>query len=98
LRIRDKAIQNLGGKCTDCGATEYLHLHHITYAKDSVRASDKSDDSRRAKEAFEHPERFMLLCKTCHMKLHDIRNKPRKVRRLTKEEVEEFDRKHPEYC
>ena len=67
---REEVLQNLGGKCVKCGAKLRLHLHHIKYEKDSVRWNDKSDDSKRVKEALEHPERFELLCVTCHEDYH----------------------------
>ncbi len=69
---RKQALENLGGKCVKCGSKEKLHLHHIKYAKDSVRWNDKSDDVKRVKEALEHPERFELLCAFCHTEHHGI--------------------------
>ncbi len=71
MRIRDKAIQNLGGKCTVCEGIKNLQLHHITYADDSPRWWESGEYWKRAKEAYEHPERFKLLCKECHNKSHE---------------------------
>ena len=81
---RKQALQNLGGKCVKCGSKDKLHLHHIKYAKDSVRWNDKSDDVKRVKEALEHPERFELLCVTCHGNYHyDLGPKRKRVDLIT---------------
>jgi len=67
---RKQVLQNLGGKCVKCGSIDKLHLHHIKYAKDSVKWDDKSEDSKRVQEALDHPERFELLCTHCHGHYH----------------------------
>ena len=41
-----------------------MHLDHLNYAKDSVKDGNAK---QRAKEAIAHPERFQLLCYSCHM-------------------------------
>lgn len=68
--LRQKVIENLGGKCQDCGTTEKLQLHHRYYAKDSIRPKVHNEAGnqtvRRVKEAIAHPERFSLLCLSCH--------------------------------
>ena len=71
MDAREKAISKLGGKCKKCRTAENLQLHHITYAKDSTKWWESGDSWKRAKEAFEHPERFELLCQDCHNKQHD---------------------------
>jgi len=71
LNIRQRAILKLGGKCQNCGKEDNLQLHHITYAKDSVRWWESGEYWKRAKEALEHPERFELRCKNCHNKQHE---------------------------
>jgi len=74
MDVREKAILKLGGKCKKCGSTENLQLHHATYAEDSVKWWESGDSGKRAKEAFEHPERFELLCQDCHNKQHENEN------------------------
>jgi len=81
---RDQALQSLGGKCVNCSTKNRLHLHHVKYAKDSVRWDDKNDDVKRVKEALEHPKRFKLLCVTCHGNYHEShRPKPKRVALVT---------------
>lgn len=71
MNIRQRAILKLGGKCQSCGKEDNLHLHHVKYAEDSPRWDESGEYWKRAKEALEHPERFELLCKSCHNKLHE---------------------------
>jgi len=71
MNIREKAILGLGGKCQECNTEDNLQLHHITYAEDSARWWESGESHKRAKEAFEHPERFELICKDCHLKIHE---------------------------
>ena len=42
------------GFCQKCGATENLHVHHLTYENFKN----------------EKPEDLQVLCKDCHMKVH----------------------------
>ena len=70
MNIREQAISNLGGVCKSCFTKDDLQLHHVAYLPLSVRYNDKSEYSKRAKEALEHPERFELLCKKCHAAHH----------------------------
>jgi len=69
---REQVLKNLGGKCVKCGTEHKLHLHHVKYTKDSVTSKDKHDDVKRVNEAFEHPERFELLCAFCHAEHHNV--------------------------
>ena len=56
----------------------------MKYAKDSVNWKDKKDDVKRVKEALEHPERFKLLCVTCHGNYHEsLRPKQKRVALVT---------------
>jgi len=103
MRIRDKAILNLGGKCKDCGTTEELQLHHIKRLPLSVIWNEKNEYNKRVKEAFEYPERFNLLCKKCHLIHHDNEKKTKwkgKHPPISKSELRDFDasyiKKHPE--
>ena len=74
MNVREKAILKLGGKCKKCGSMKNLQLHHTTYAEDSAKWWESGESGKRAKEAFEHPERFELLCQDCHSKQHDNEN------------------------
>ena len=86
MKRRELVLQNLGGKCVNCGTKKRLHLHHVKYEKDSARWVEGKHDpyNAREKEAYEHPERFELLCVTCHGDYHmeqrikQLRNRPRK--------------------
>ncbi|MCH7649116.1 MAG: hypothetical protein IIA83_10985 [Thaumarchaeota archaeon] len=96
MKIRDKAILNLGGKCNECGSTETLHLHHIKRLPLSVLWNEKNEYNKRAKEAFEHPERFNLLCEECHLKHHDegkklVRGRLVRVVPISRSELRDFD-------
>ncbi len=105
MNIRERAILNLGGECKRCGSTKNLQLHHIKRLPLSVLWNEKNEYNKRAKEAFEHPERFNLLCKECHLKYHDegkVLVGGRLVRRLpiSRLELRDFDawyiKKHPD--
>ena len=86
MKRRKRVLENLGGKCERCGTKHRLHLHHIYYAKDSARWVEGKHDpyNAREKEADLNPERFQLLCVTCHGDYHmeqrikQIRNRVRK--------------------
>jgi len=96
LNVRERAILKLGSKCKNCGSTKNLQLHHIKRLPLSVLWNEKNEYNKRAKEAFEHPERFNLLCKECHLKYHDD-GKGLTISRL---EWRDFDawyiKKHPD--
>jgi len=83
LKRRELVLEKLGGKCAVCGTTKRLHLHHIYYSKDSARWVEGKHDpyNQREKEAYEHPERFKLLCVTCHGNYHQGSLR-RKLKRL----------------
>lgn len=65
--VRLKAFEHYGKKCTKCGSENLLHVHHNTY---------KNFKHEKMKD-------LNVLCKECHMALHDRINK-RKVIRLGK--------------
>ena len=69
-RLRGQALDLLGGRCQDCGTLNRLQLHHKYYAKDSIRPKVHRECGnqtvKRTKEAITHPERFALLCLSCH--------------------------------
>jgi len=72
MKRRELVLQNLGGKCVKCCTKKRLHLHHVKYEKDSARWVEGKHDpyNAREKEAYEHPERFQLLCVSCHGNYH----------------------------
>lgn len=45
-----------------CGSTSRLEFAHIIYTDDS----DSRSTIRTAREVMEHPDHFILLCKSCH--------------------------------
>jgi 5-methylcytosine-specific restriction endonuclease McrA len=62
-----------GGKCSLCGRTdgyEKFHFHHVLYHDEdsAYKRNSKALWTRllRVKEAQAHPERFVLLCQSCH--------------------------------
>lgn len=52
---RKEAMEHYGSVCDQCGATSNLHVHHKTYAR---LCQEKMED-------------LQVLCKACHMALHE---------------------------
>jgi 5-methylcytosine-specific restriction endonuclease McrA len=50
-----QAKQHHGYYCAKCGATEYLHTHHLTYKR--IWRENMND--------------LQVLCRTCHNKEHE---------------------------
>lgn len=67
--------KSLGGKCFCCGEGNWqrLVLNHAEYHLDSALKSEAA----RLREALIHPERFVLLCKSCHDLLHRLNRLPK---------------------
>lgn len=66
--FRNGIIKERGRKCEKCGQDKgEIHAHHLTY------------------ERFmnELPEDIQLLCKACHMAIHNRRNKKKEKRKIT---------------
>jgi hypothetical protein len=77
---RQKIVSLLGNKCCVCDKDrKYLHLHHIKYDEHSnyPRTSNGWSRIRRVKEALLYPEKFRLVCPTCHHIIHKIENFPK---------------------
>lgn len=55
---RDKVFKSFGGKCYHCDNKEKLCIHHI------------DGDGRNSKNPNNVLDNLMLLCLSCHMKLH----------------------------
>lgn len=70
IALRKIATDKLGGVCKNCNTKNGLQLHHQYYAKDSIRQKVHNECGnqtvKRVKEAILHPERFALLCLSCH--------------------------------
>lgn len=57
---RNKIKKRDGNKCTKCGSTKSLHVHHTYYLKDKM--------------PWEVPDECLVtLCKICHEKAHEGR-------------------------
>ena len=63
-RIRVAIIQQLGGKCTSCGATDKLEVDHIDGTKKTMRVERITyvSEARRQEEL----KNCQLLCDPCH--------------------------------
>ncbi len=63
-RIRAEIIQQLGGKCAICGATDKLEVDHVDGAKKTMRVERITyvSEVRRQKEL----KNCQLLCDPCH--------------------------------
>jgi len=59
-RLRNKVVRRDGGKCTQCGATVKLEVHH----KDGLAESHDNSMSN-----------LVTLCHPCHMAAHGKRSK-----------------------
>lgn len=62
---RQNVIDQLGGKCKNCGSTEGpLHLDHIDSSKKTMRAADiHSTNDKKVKQEIKN---LQLLCEKCH--------------------------------
>lgn len=69
---RDKLEASMGNECYLCRQTKRssFHLHHREYHPTESNYPRNSNSMnvrrKRLKEAEDHPERFALLCPTCH--------------------------------
>lgn len=84
------------GRCFLCGATEgfeSFQLHHVEYHPTESNYGRQSDSQatkvRRLKEAAQNPERFRLLCNTCHRIVGTL---GREVKRLGRKNKVDLDR------
>lgn len=71
LNQKNKEIH--GSECHLCKSKKRLQLHHMYYAPDSVRPKSHNENGsmtlKRKQEAIDHPERFLLVCLSCHNKI-----------------------------
>jgi hypothetical protein len=75
---RNNLEKSMGNKCYLCDQEKRncFHLHHREYHPTESNYPRNSRSMyvrrKRLKEAQEHPERFALLCPTCHRLLHSL--------------------------
>jgi len=67
-------IKNIfGSECMICKSTKNLQLHHKYYVSDSIRPKSHNENGnvtiKRKQEAIDHPERFLLICLSCHNRI-----------------------------
>jgi len=67
-KLKQKALNLIGIKCHKCKSINQLELHHLFYVSEYTPSSNS-----RFYEAIKNPERFMTLCRSCHMKNHRYR-------------------------
>lgn len=66
--IRELMVYVLGGKCSVCGTTECLEIHHKT---GPGMGTDRDRDKRAMDWMQEHLKgNLSLLCRSCHTKVH----------------------------
>jgi len=90
-RIKDErlgVLKALGGKCQVCGrAKNRLELHHKVYEDGSVRPEVYKANHTKGwiatiVEARTHPERFAILCNSCHKFVTWVEREPEILDRL----------------
>jgi hypothetical protein len=77
VKLRHRALRAVANynqrriECFRCFTPrrQVLELDHVGYWKDSVKYGHGAERSR---EAIEHPERFMIMCRRCH-RMYDLR-------------------------
>ena len=79
IALRIAVNKFMGNKCEICKTTEHLQLHHRYYASDSIRPKVHNENGsqtiKRMKEALKYPQRFRLLCLSCHNSIEPKRKK-----------------------
>lgn len=67
-RLRETVFYRDNRTCRDCGSTEMLQCHHLTYKKD--------------REPWDYPiDNFLTLCKECHEEITDINETAKESRK-----------------
>jgi hypothetical protein len=68
--LKEKALGSVCIKCEICKTRNNLQLHHRYYAKNSIRPKVHREAGnktlQRWKEAVSYPQRFQVLCLSCH--------------------------------
>lgn len=68
-RLKKIIKEIFGSKCMICKSIKNLQLHHEYIASDSIPGKDNEhgwDTVKRKREAVKYPERFLLICLSCH--------------------------------
>lgn len=92
---REGVLRVMGAKCGVCGKPKKrLELHHKIYEADSVDTKEYRQNRTKGwigilREARAHPERFALLCNSCHKFVTWIEREPEILARLN--ELTGFD-------
>lgn len=71
---RSRAIARAGNRCQHCGATSRLEVHHLTYERLFC----------------EQPEDLLVLCRSCHQKIHALDGEPAMLDLNSKRSGERF--------
>lgn len=85
---RQVVLKALGGKCRICGRVKNrLELHHKIYAEESVKPEAYKKNHTKGwiatmNEARAHPERFAILCNSCHKFVTWVEREPEILVRL----------------
>ena len=71
---RTLLIEEFGGCCEICSDTDQLHFHHKYYDEHSnyPRTTNGWSRIKRIREAKQFPEKFALLCNSCHSTVHRV--------------------------
>lgn len=72
-KSRQKAIDLLGGQCQVCSDVESLQFHHLYYEENDNRFNIWRDVLKK-------PQKYMLVCFTCHKLIGLQRKYPKKFR------------------
>lgn len=70
-KLKQKAVDFMGGKCTDCGYNKCLsalQFHHTSPTEKDFHFSEKI--SKSWKEVEEELKKCILLCANCHAEKH----------------------------
>ncbi|MCZ6582670.1 MAG: hypothetical protein O6761_05820 [Thaumarchaeota archaeon] len=68
-RLKKRIKEIFGLKCMICQSVKNLQLHHKYLVPDSIPGKDNENGwatVKRKREAVDHPERFSLICLSCH--------------------------------
>lgn len=72
-KLNQKIKHIHGSQCHLCKSKKNLQLHHMYYTSDSVRPKSHNESGTktrmRKQKAIDRPERFLLVCLSCHNKI-----------------------------
>jgi hypothetical protein len=71
-RVKQGLVNQFGGGCQRCGYNRLLRALHFHHTDPSGKESWSGVSGKASlKEVAAHPERFLLLCATCHIEEHE---------------------------